>query len=149
MLILASSPYALGDSLEARGMEIGVISSFKELKMKLKNILKSFAFAGLMVVAGIGLAHAESTVSSSAGLCPLIAQLQDVFRTLRTLAFIGAAFMLAGWAWGYISSGESKLSDLKQKGIALLVGFTILFAVGALLQFVVLGQVENCVLTGW
>ena len=105
--------------------------------MKLKNILKNFTFAGIIV--GVSLSSA-----SAANICPLIKELQGVFSILRTLAFVGAAFMLAGWAWGYISGGESKMEDIKKKGIALLVGFSILFAVGIVLQFVLSGTVNDC-----
>ena len=59
----------------------------------------------------------------------------DVFRILRTLAFVGAAFIIAGWAWGYISKGEVKLDDLQKKGTGMLVGFVLLFGIGIVLSF--------------
>ena len=114
--------------------------------MKLKNFVKDFMIAGLLVAATATVAMAAPHESQ---VCRLIGELQGVFRILRTLAFVGAAFMLAGWAWGYIAGGEAKMEDLKKKGIALLVGFTLLFAVGAVLTFVMSGQVTGCVLTGW
>lgn len=68
------------------------------------------------------------------GLCGLIAEMQSVFKLLRTLAFVGAAFIIAGWAWGYISSGKAELKDLQGKGIGMLIGFVLLFAIGIVLQ---------------
>ena len=62
-------------------------------------------------------------------MCELITKMQGVFRLLRTLAFVGAAFFIAGWAWTYISkAGENKdgiVEDIKKKGISLLVGFAL------------------------
>ncbi len=52
---------------------------------------------------------------STNGLCQLIQQMQGVFNILRTLAFVGAAFVIAGWAWGYISKGEVKMDDLQKR----------------------------------
>ena len=69
------------------------------------------------------------------GMCELIKNLKGVFGLLRTLAFVGAAFYIAGWAWGYISKGEAKLDDIKNKGIGLLVGFALLFLIGVILSF--------------
>ena len=67
-------------------------------------------------------------------MCELITKMQGVFRLLRTLAFVGAAFFIAGWAWTYISkAGENKdgiVEDIKKKGISLLVGFALLFMIG-------------------
>ena len=102
--------------------------------MLTKKILKTFALATLFVAVGVGIAHAEQ-----ANPCTLITELSGVFKTLRTLAFVGAAFCVGGWAWGYISGGKigdkSALDELKGKGIALLVGFFMLFGVGMILQF--------------
>lgn len=69
------------------------------------------------------------------GICVLIQEMQGVFKLLRTLAFVGAAFIIAGWAWGYISKpGDMKVEDLKNKGVGMLVGFVLLFAIGIVLQ---------------
>lgn len=70
------------------------------------------------------------------GVCQLIEKMQDVFQILRVLAFVGSGFYIAGWAWDYISKGEAKMDDLKKKGTGLLVGFTLLFAIGIVLSFV-------------
>ncbi|MDR1207651.1 MAG: hypothetical protein LBK26_04540 [Rickettsiales bacterium] len=105
--------------------------------MSLRNILKTFAFAGIITMSSIGLSIAAGDGGNA---CALIGNLGSVFRTLRTLAFVGAVFCIAGWAWGYISAGavgkEGKWGDeAKTKGVALLVGFALLFGVGMILQF--------------
>lgn len=69
------------------------------------------------------------------GLCGLIGQMHEVFVILRTLAFVGAAFIIAGWAWKYISSGDVKMDDLKKQGTGMLVGFVLLFGIGVVLSF--------------
>ena len=69
-------------------------------------------------------------------MCEALNKLHDVFNLLRTLAFIGAAFYIAGWAWGYISKGEAKMDDIKNKGLGLIVGFSLLFLVGVILTFI-------------
>ena len=69
-------------------------------------------------------------------MCVALQKLHNVFNLLRTLAFIGAAFYIAQWAWGYISKGDVKMDDIKDKGTALLVGFSLLFLVGVILSFI-------------
>ncbi len=81
------------------------------------------------------------------GLCALIIKMHDVFALLRTLAFVGAAFVIAGWAWGYISKGEVKMDDLKNKGTGMLVGFVLLFGIGVVLSFF-MSQGGLCALGG-
>ena len=91
---------------------------------------------------------AFATVNDSA-MCLFMKDLRGVFNMLRTFAFIGAAFMIAGWAWGYISSGKAEIKDLKDKGTGLLVGFILLFSVGLILQFLVSatgGRALGCVI---
>ena len=105
----------------------------------MKEILKKVGFAGAVIMAGASmpaLAAAAAGGVSEAGLCGLIQQMYEVFKILRTLAFVGAAFIIAGWAWGYISKPDSmKLEDLKTKGTGMLVGFVLLFGIGVVLQF--------------
>lgn len=104
----------------------------------MKGILKKVGFAGAVIMAGASvpaLAAAAADGVSNAGLCGLIQQMYGVFKILRTLAFVGAAFIIAGWAWGYISKGEATLDDLKKKGTGMLVGFVLLFGIGVVLQF--------------
>lgn len=68
-------------------------------------------------------------------VCDLLLEFGDVFKILRTLAFVGAGFTIAGWAWGWISGGEGpKIEDLKKKGTGLLVGFIVLFGIGAIIS---------------
>lgn len=107
----------------------------------MKKMLKKIGFAGLVILAGATVAVAAQPgaggvgVVNNDGLCGLIIQMQGVFKILRTLAFVGAAFLVAQWAWGFIKAGEVKMDDLKDKGTGLLVGFILLFSVGAVLQF--------------
>ena len=118
--------------------------------MKLKRFVRDFMIAGLIVAASANLALA-ATVDESA-ICALIRELQGVFRILRTLAFVGAAFMMATWAWDFIKGGEVKWDSVKDRGVALLVGFIMLFAVGAILTFAMAGNLPgvSCdITTGW
>ncbi len=104
----------------------------------MKNSLKKLAFAALVMAIIVPAAQAEVNV------CGLIQQMGGVFKTLRTLAFVGAAFVIAGWAWTFIVKGKADLDgDLKGKGIALIVGFTLLFGIGIVLSF--LGPITGCV----
>lgn len=93
--------------------------------------MKYFLVATTFVMANLPAFAAENK-----GACELIKSLKPVIQTLRTLAFIGAAFVLMDWAWGWIQKGEVKKDDLKDKGIGMFVGFFILFGVGLILQFV-------------
>ena len=107
----------------------------------MKKMLKKIGFAGLVILAGATVAVAAQPgaggvgVVNNDGLCGLIIQMQGVFKILRTLAFVGVAFLVAQWAWGFIKAGDVKMDDLKDKGTGLLVGFILLFSVGAVLQF--------------
>jgi hypothetical protein len=87
-------------------------------------------------------------------LCNLIAQLQDVFKILRILAFVGAGFIVASWAWDLIAKGKidkGGLDDFKAKGIPMIIGFTLLFAIGVVLSFLMSGRIGGCpnLVTGW
>lgn len=99
----------------------------------MKKIMNKINFAIIAVMASAP-AFAESLDAS--GFCGLLKELHNVFNWLRILAFIGAAFYIAGWAWDFISKGEAKMDDVKKKGTGLLVGFILLFMIGALLSFV-------------
>jgi hypothetical protein len=96
-----------------------------------KKISKYFLIVTTFVMANLPAFAAENQ-----GACDLIKSLKPVIQTLRTLAFIGAAFVLMDWAWGWIKGGEVKKDDLKDKGIGMFVGFFVLFGVGLILQFV-------------
>ena len=83
------------------------------------------------------------------GLCELIKQMSGVFGLLRTLAFVGAAFILANMAWDFIKGGGGKdsggvMDQLKSKGLPMIIGFVLLFAVGIVLQFLIGGQFVEC-----
>ena len=102
----------------------------------MKKLIQKVSFASLMLFAmAMGNAHAANEVPDfSKNICELVRQMGTLFGTLRTLAFIGAAFIIAGWAWGYISKpGDLKLEDVKTKGMGMLVGFVLLFCIGALI----------------
>lgn len=80
----------------------------------------------------------------SDAVCDLLVQFGAVFKILRTLAFVGAGFTIAGWAWGWISKGEGpKTEEIKNKGIGLLIGFGVLFGLGVLINiFLNMGNAE-------
>ena len=124
----------------------------------MKNLLKKVIFAGAFVLVGTAVAGAGQNAAglanvtvNNSGLCDLIIQMQNVFKILRTLAFVGAAFLVAQWAWSYIKAGDVKMDDLKDKGTGLLVGFILLFAIGAVLSFVLssTGMEAIELLGGW
>lgn len=96
--------------------------------MKIKNI-------SLFALAAIALTGAAYADGATGNVCALIAGLKTVFQTIRVLAFVGAAFIMAQWAWGFISKGEVKVEDLKDKGIAMFVGFFLLFGIGMVITF--------------
>lgn len=75
----------------------------------------------------------NANTADSSALCSLLNKFGGVINTLRVLAFVGAAFVMMEWAWGFIKAGEVKKDDLKDKGTGMLVGFVLLFAVGLLL----------------
>ena len=111
----------------------------------------NFALIGLMV----SLPALAVDTGPNEAICKSLEELHGVFELLRTMAFIGAAFYIAGWAWGYISGGKAEMSDIKTKGQGLLVGFSLLFMVGVLLSFVmsatgakVIGGCEKTII-GW
>lgn len=104
----------------------------------MKKLIQKISFASLMLTATAGsslAANSDIAANMENNICGLITQMSSLFKTLRTLAFIGAAFIIAGWAWGYISSGKGiDIKDVKDKGIGMLVGFLLLFMVGVILS---------------
>ena len=96
----------------------------------MKKIMNKINFALVAIMASVPAFAAENE------MCVALQKLHGVFNLLRTLAFIGAAFYIAQWAWKYISSGDVKMDDIKNQGTALIVGFSLLFLVGVILSFV-------------
>ena len=120
----------------------------------MKNYTKVLVFAAIVALIVVpAMAAGADTCAGKEGLCGLVCKMQSVFKTLRTLAFVGAGFYMAGWAWDFISKGKAEVKDLKDKGIGLLVGFTLLFAIGVVLSFLMSvtdGKTgEACITSGW
>ena len=98
----------------------------------MKKISKYFLIVTTFIMANVPAFAAENSA-----VCDLIDKLKPVINTLRTLAFVGAAFLLMDWAWGWMKDpAKTTKDDIKDKGVAMLVGFFVLFAVGFILQFV-------------
>jgi len=128
---------------------------------KYAKVLMFAAIVAMVVVSAQaagpkGAAGAAGAFTVSKEMCDLIAKMQGVFKTLRVLAFVGAGFYMAGWAWDYISKAGGKdgfsLEDVKKKGIGLLVGFTLLFAIGIVISFLLNAAGpggDTCVTKGW
>ncbi len=89
-------------------------------------------------------------------MCQLISQLQSVFKILRTMAFVGAGFILAKYGWEAITSGKiggkDNIADgLKAIGLPMIVGFALLFSIGLVLGFLSNGTNLGCpeIINGW
>ena len=99
----------------------------------------NFAIVGIMASSHVAMAAGgTSLISNSAArdaLCKLTGEFGYIFELMRTLAFIGAGISIAGWAWGYISGGKVDITkEVKEKGMGLLIGFVLLFAIGTVLE---------------
>ena len=98
----------------------------------MKKLMKKISFAMVGIMASV---PAMAAVKYGDVLCSLASEFNNIFRMLRLLAFIGAGMSIASWAWGYIKAG--KIDDIQKevssKGIALLVGFVLLFSIGTIL----------------
>ncbi|MCR4917695.1 MAG: hypothetical protein K5912_01995 [Alphaproteobacteria bacterium] len=107
----------------------------------MKKLSKYYMFAIVALALSVGSAFADNVaindmagaLTNNSSLCELLKQFKGVISVLRVLAFVGAAFVMMEWAWGFIQKGEVKKDDLKDKGIGLLVGFVLLFGVGMFL----------------
>ena len=99
----------------------------------MKKISKYFT----MATVSVGL-FMQNAMAADDGICGLIKGLGPIIKTLRTLAFVGAAFVLMDWAWGMIKDPDKEATKdkIKEKGIGLFVGFFLLFGVGVLLQYI-------------
>ena len=96
----------------------------------------NFAIVGLMVSMASAMATATNTGEVDRNICILVGELGDLLKTLRTLAFIGAGFLMAQWAWEFITKpGDVKLEKFKEKGVGMLVGFVLLFSIGTVISF--------------
>lgn len=88
------------------------------------------------------------TLAADDGMCELIEKLQGVFGTLRTLAFVGAGFILAKYAWEVITTNKiaqkSVMEGAKEVGIAMIFGFVLLFSVGIILSALLNGKIIDC-----
>jgi len=104
----------------------------------MKKIMNKINFALIAVMVSVPsfAALSKTDVQVESGMCDLIKSLHNVFNYLRIAAFIGAAFYIAGWAWEFIAKGEAKMDTVKGKGMGLLVGFSLLFIIGAILSFI-------------
>lgn len=102
----------------------------------MKNIINKInMFIIAMMVSGSAIAAPKMMGVNESALCKLIADMGGIFSTLRILAFAGAAFTIAGWAWGFIKDGKGvDMDDVRKKGTGLLVGFILLFTIGTVLS---------------
>lgn len=99
----------------------------------MKKLIKRLNFAIIGVMASVSSSMAAG--SADEALCMLAEKFGDIFRIIQTLAFIGAGITIAGWAWGYISAGKiDAIKEVKEKGIAMLIGFILLFGIGTVLS---------------
>ena len=94
----------------------------------MKNYAKVLVFAAIVALIVV-------PAQAASGMCDLISQMDRIFRILRVLAFLGAGFYIAGWAWEYISAGKVDMAKTKERGIGLLVGFSLLFIIGVVISF--------------
>ena len=107
----------------------------------MKKQMKVIGFAALSSLLVVGGAMAAGSSQSqlighSDAICKLIAEFKGIFSLLRTLAFVGAGFIIAGWGWQFISETKEidVKGDIKKKGLSMLVGFALLFGIGVILQ---------------
>lgn len=112
----------------------------------MKKLMTNVNFAIIAGVLFMAPAMA-ATGGADQALCLLAEKFGDIFEIIRTLAFVGAGVTIAGWAWGYISAGKIEaVKEAKEKGIALLIGFILLFGVGTVLEIFIALTGENGVL---
>ncbi len=120
----------------------------------MKKQMKMVGFAALSALVVVASASAAtSEMINESGFCALLDKFKGIFSLLRTLAFIGAGFLIAKWAWGYIEAGKiDAMKEVKEKGVAMLVGFILLFGIGVVLQVLnstTGNQILGCVTKGW
>ena len=121
----------------------------------MKKLSKKFNFmlVGVMVALMPKIASAASgmTINENA-ICDLITNLGGLLKVIRVMAFIGAGFIIAQWAWEFIKAGDVQMDKVKEKGAGLLVGFTLLFMIGVVLSFLMStagGKMIGCAATAF
>lgn len=98
----------------------------------MKKLMKKLNFA---IIAGMASIAPAMAADVNDGLCKLAESFGEIFGILRTLAFVGAGVIIAGWAWSYIEKGKVEVvKEVKEKGVAMLIGFILLFSIGVVLE---------------
>ncbi|MDW3024504.1 MAG: hypothetical protein R8N50_02335 [Alphaproteobacteria bacterium] len=99
----------------------------------MKKLMKKLNFAIIGVMVSAPAMAVSSNITDA--VCKLSEQFGEIFSVIRLLAFVGAGVTIAGWAWGYISAGKIEVvKEVKEKGIAMLIGFILLFGIGTLVS---------------
>lgn len=120
-----------------------------------KKLLFLSVFLFAVAITNSATAAETAVFQVSPEMCELIEKLQETFKLLRILAFLGAGFILAKYGWEAISSGKIGGKDLiegvKTSGIAMIVGFALLFMVGVVITFILNGRATGCdaLMHGW
>lgn len=117
----------------------------------MKKQMKTIGFAALCAFFVVG---GASAATKGFDPCPLIKEFKGIFSTLRTLAFVGAAWIIFTWAWKFISEPKEVelMKEVKEKGISMIVGFVLLFSIGTILQLLTSAtgaEVLGCALGEW
>jgi len=108
------------------------------------------ASAFLLVTVPAFAAKTSAAAGSKDGICSLITEFKSIFALVRTLAFVGAGFILAKYAWNLISKGDMAgkgdgktdlTTELKTYGLPMIIGFVLLFAIGAILTGLLRGDI--------
>lgn len=97
--------------------------------------MKKVGFTLLALLLTVPAMAATGGADLTQTVCELAKQFGSIFNVLRILAFVGAGFIIAGWAWDWISKGKGpETKDLKDKGMGMLIGFAVLFGLGAIIS---------------
>ena len=100
----------------------------------MKKLMNKINFAIVALMAS-GTASMAADTGMNDALCKMGEEFGKIFSILQILAFVGAGVTIAGWAWGYISAGKiDAIKEVKEKGIAMLIGFFLLFGIGTVLS---------------
>ena len=90
----------------------------------MKKISKYF-----LIVTTFVMANVPAFAEENKAVCDLINNLKPIINVLRTLACVGAAFVLMDWAWGYIKSGDVKKDDFIVKHLIIDKDYDIIIIV--------------------